>query len=216
MNRKLTLLPGVLMLAFTYACDEGTTAVRTSMPSPSFSWQQALTPPPTLTVTIEGDPNNPQPYEPGDYTFTASVSGGSGNYAYHWFWRGCNVNMEEEWCPSGGYWSSGQSGSSFTTYLGAYDTRLDVVVEVQDISGLDTSSCPSAPGLHACNPPSGKGYLYTPGPLEGYIGVVHGSDWSCEVDGYPFVRFEYNPNTGEYEWVPYRRNTCSGEVEYPN
>jgi hypothetical protein len=200
MNRKLAPLLGVPVLAFAYGCNEATTAVHSPTP-PSFQWQETLPPPPPLTVTIAADPNNPQPYEPGNYTFIASVSGGSGGYIYHWFWRGCNVNMEEEWCPSGGYWSSDQTGSSFTTYLGAYDTRLDVAVEVQDTTAAD-------------QPPSGKAYIYTPGPLEGYIGVVHGSDVSCDLDAFPLIEWGYNPNTGQFTMVQYRRNICNGVVEY--
>jgi hypothetical protein len=35
--------------------------------------------------------------------------------------------------------------------------------------------------------------------------------------GYPLSRRELNPNNQQYEWLDYRRNQCSGTVQWdPN
>lgn len=204
MNRRLTLLLGVLVLAFAYACNEATTASTPSMPGPSFQWQNNLSAPPTVTVSIQPDANNPPQEEGGDRTFHANVSGGSGSYAYYWYWAGCNVNMDEEWCPPNGFFSSSETSSSFTTYIGIYDTRLEVVVEVQDLAGPNPPTTPH-------RPPTGKAWILVEGPMWGW--VPPGS-FNCGLGGFPLRRWEYDPSTGQLTSVWYRRHPCTGEIQY--
>jgi hypothetical protein len=210
MNRRLTLLMGVMVLGFTHACDRATTAASTTnLAGPSFQWE-ALPPPPTLTVSIEPDANNPPrdaqgQSTAGDYTFHANVSGGSGSYTYRWYWAGCNINDNQEWCPNG-FFDSHQGGTSFTTYVGLYDTRLEVVVEVQD------NSCANPPSSH-CSAPSGKAWILTEGPQWGW--VPQGFMPCLLGPSYPLWRWEFDTN-GVLQFVEYRRHPCTGAFEYTN
>jgi len=194
MNLKLTSLVGVAALAGIYACTEGT-AVRILTPLRNFQWEN-LEPPPTLSVALLGDPNQPN-NSAGTFTYTTSVSGASGTYTYRWYWRGCNMNNGAEWCPPS-YFESYETGSSFTYTIGAADTRIEFVVEVQEVSSSDT-------------PASGKGYLFTAGPMYGAEGSTEGGNPFCgPLTSYPLSRRADN------QWIDYRRSPCTGAVEYPN
>jgi hypothetical protein len=112
------------------------------------------------------------------------------------------MNNGAEWCPNG-YFESYETGSSFTYFIGPADTKVEFAVEVQEVSGANT-------------PASGKGYLWTAGPMFGDPGSHEGSDPFCTgLTSYPLSRLAQNPNTGQWVWVDYRRNQCSGAVELP-
>jgi hypothetical protein len=198
MNRKLRLLAGMSVLAVVLACNEGTTAVR--VPGLNFQWMQQLPPPPTLSVIVNPDPNQPNNSE-GTFTYTTTVSGGSGTYTYHWYWRSCNMNGGSEWCPSS-YFESAETGSAFTYTIGPADTKIDFLVEVQEVTSSDT-------------PATGKGNLWTAGPMYGTPGSGEEGQTVCDIIGYPLSRHALNPNTGQWQWVNYRRNPCTGAVEWP-
>jgi hypothetical protein len=197
--QHITLLAGLPVLAFSYACNDEI-AASISPPPPSFQWEY-LSAPPALSVTIVGDPNQPN-NSAGTFTYTTDVSGGSGSYTYRWYWRGCNMNNGAEWCPNG-YFESYETGSSFTYTIGAADTRIEFAVQVQEVSGADT-------------PATAKGYLWTAGPMFGAEGSTEGSNPFCTgLTSYPLSRHVQDPNTGQWFWLNYRRNQCAGSPEYP-
>jgi hypothetical protein len=95
-----------------------------------------------LTVTISGDSWVSQAET--SY-FTASVSGGNGNYTYTWYMQSCNeYPLDEEWCESDPYpgWphTNGVSGNTAWRWRGIYDLRMTVSVYVAEVGGTKTGS----------------------------------------------------------------------------
>jgi hypothetical protein len=164
---------------------------------PSYSEYDNLPPPPTLSVTINPDPTQPN-NAAGTFTYTTTVSGGSGTYTYRWYWRPCNWNDGAEWCANS-YFESYETGSAFTYTIGAADTRIDFVVQVQEVSGSDT-------------PATGKGHLWTAGPMFGSgEGSSEGSNPFCG----PMMHYPLSRHVEGQGWIDYRRHQCTGTVEYP-
>jgi hypothetical protein len=155
-----------------------------------------------LTVTVSAEV---PPYPgTGDHVYTASVTGGSGNYVYHWFQRGCNVMDGGVWCMSThAPWGSGQGLTSVTIWRGPYDVQVEVIVQVQDLA-TDT-------------PRSGVGTAVTSGPNEAYWNPTYkeGSDsldpCGREFTSHPLSRRFIDPQTGQPVDHDYGRNQCTGQ-----
>lgn len=197
---KRAIIPAILMLGLL-ACDKAPTAPKLSKMPPSTVSKTEETG--QLSVSVSG-PSVLS--EAGDYTYRASVSGGSGSYVYHWYQRGCNLNNDEVWCMQDHFlWAEGVGVDSMTIWRGPYDVKIDIIVEVQESSGD--------------NPASGVGIRATAGPNEAfwYPPIVHGSMDICSVDfvHMPLSRYVWNYSTGGYYWQEYGRNQCTGAVFTP-
>jgi hypothetical protein len=203
MNRAVTQLLGVVVLAFTNACEKATTAASTAnMPGPSFQWYEQLPPPGTLSAAVLNDPEFPNNGY-GYFNATTQVSGGSGTYTYRWYVRECSWNEGAEWCPSW-YVDTYETGSALTWWISASATTVYFVVEVQEVTSNNT-------------PASGVATAFVAGPYfeaEGSSGNNPFCGNLMAAGGYPLSRRELNPNNQQYEWLDYRRNQCSGAVEW--
>lgn len=89
-----------------------------------------------LTVSISGDS---WVSSAGTAYYTASVSGGNGNYSYTWYTQSCNeYPVDEEWCEPSPVQIYGDETAS--RYRGIYDLRVHVTVYVSEIGGSKTGS----------------------------------------------------------------------------
>jgi len=197
--RRATI--STILLFGALACDKTPTAPDFRKVAPSGVSKTEETG--QLSVSVSGESVIS---EPGDYTYTASVSGGSGSYVYHWYQRGCNLNNNEVWCMQDHFlWTEGEGVNSMTIWRGAYDVKIDITVEVQESSGD--------------NPPSGVGTKTTGGPNEAFWNppIVHGSMNPCDVDfvHMPLMRYVFNVDTELYYWQEYGRNPCTGAIFTP-
>lgn len=86
-----------------------------------------------LNVTVSG----PFPRFAGNYTYTASLSGGNGSYAYRWYYSYDGVNFQD----------TGITSQQYTTYVGVGD---DYWIQVVVTSGPDQRSAKK----HLIGPPS--------------------------------------------------------------
>ena len=105
-----------------------------------------------LTVSISGDS---WVSSAGNATYTASVTGGNGNYTYAWYGQSCNeYPVDEEWCESSPV-QMYSTTSSASRYRGIYDLRIHVTVYVSEIGGTKTGFAEFwqyGPNELSCNP----------------------------------------------------------------
>jgi hypothetical protein len=81
----------------------------------------------------------------GTEYYTASVSGGNGNYYYTWYTQSCNEYPDDtEWCENDPYpsWVHAQGSGLYQTsrWRGTYDLKVRVTVYVSEIGGSKTGS----------------------------------------------------------------------------
>lgn len=156
----------------------------------------------TLTVVMSG----PGAWisDPGYYTYSATVSGGSGRYMYTWYYRGCFEYGGGVSCPSDYMQiSETQEGlNAITRYVGWYDVKHEVVLQVQEISSADS-------------PLSWKGTSYNEGPMWVEQMPTHEWGFNCgaNFNWYPLSRLHRNGD-GSVVWQEYYRDICNGNKVY--
>jgi ABC-type glycerol-3-phosphate transport system substrate-binding protein len=135
--RRMKTMAMMALALFAASCGEPTSA-----PSRDASGAPPALNGSGLTVSISG---NQWVSSAGTETYTASVSGGNGNYSYTWYTQSCNeYPVDTEWCESDPYpgWIHAQGSGVYqaSRYRGIYDLSVKVTVYVTEIGGTKGGS----------------------------------------------------------------------------
>lgn len=144
----------------------------------------------TLTASIGGDA---WVTAGGTYTWTATVSGGTPPYRYAWYTRWCNVGPTGTTCDTTYLRQTAETTATLHYRINGYDTKNDIVLQVQDATMSDVSAADS---------------LTVTGPIEPDMPIPKNFDFNCDMGSgpahYPLITAGPGPDT------LYRRNPCSG------
>jgi len=165
-----------------------------------------------LQVTIT--PSTTWKSSAGNFSVTASVSGGSGTYYYRWHYRYCENRTGTKYCDT--VWRLFNEGSGHSTVshmMYSTDIRQDIYVDVADSQTYPVTSSDTT---------------FVDGPInEELQAIVPAYTLQCNLPGsyYPnqgsmWVNGQYVNGVwvnGHYVDKTYRRNACTNAKEYnPN
>jgi hypothetical protein len=146
--------------------------------------------PSALSVTLS-NPSAPGYFleSAGYYDFTATVSGGSGGYAYKWFSRWCDVRDGP--CAAN-YIARAETGQTLTYRVQTYDWRNFIVVQVKDTVTGDV----------------GADTVVVDGPKDVPEPTPGGSGVKCNLGHWPFHYLDSIRRDTSYMTAA-RRNACT-------
>lgn len=131
---------------------------------------------------------------PQTVAFTATVSGGTGAYKYHWFTRWCNMVGGRKECAAD-YEAQSATGPTLYYRVLNYDVKNDIVVQVEDT--LTSARTYGSASMTVFGP-----YDYEPPPPSTY-------PFNCSLGSYYWsYPLEYPQSDSLF-----RRNPCTGARE---